>query len=150
VSTARRYRDDALERHHAKLDPTAIEKGLSSADVQLPAGSHPRQVKVGMYLDSIASISILESTWKPVFYIWFRWTGEDLLPGESFNLVSGSISSKEKLSESSVRDEHYALSRIIHERGTSPARCAMVTRSVSEANSVGHPRLRFGLRLARE
>jgi hypothetical protein len=57
--------------------------------------------------------------------------------------------SEEEAGRRSKYREH-ALARIIHERGTSPARCAMVTRSVSEANSVGHPRLRFGLRLARE
>jgi hypothetical protein len=40
--------------------------------------------------------------------------------------------------------------RIIHGQDDRRAECAIVTRSVSEANSFSRPRLRFALRLGRE
>ncbi len=38
------------------------------------------------------------------------------------------------------------LARMIHGQDDRGAECAIITRSVSEANSVSRPRLRFGLR----
>jgi len=107
--TVSHYRSDAIQRHMARLDPSAVEPGRTVAETTLPAGATPRKVTVGVYLDGIASISLLDSIWSPVFYIWFRWKGDDLNPGETFNVIEGEISKKEKLSEEVINGEHYAL-----------------------------------------
>jgi hypothetical protein len=103
------YREAATVRHTARIDAQAVEPGRTAAETALPAGANPRRVTVGMYLDNIAAISILESSWSPVFYIWFRWTGDDLAPGETFQIVEGEITEKTKLSERVVNGEHYAV-----------------------------------------
>ncbi len=65
VSTVRQNRSDSAERHQARMDPKAAEAGRTAAETELPAGAHPRQVKVGMYLDGIASISLLDLGMEP-------------------------------------------------------------------------------------
>jgi hypothetical protein len=108
VSTLSALKQSAIARHNARTDPHAVEPGRTAADDSLPAGAKPRKVKVGMYLEGISSISILESQWAPVFYIWFRWTGDDINPGETFKVMEGEILSKEKIQEKIVAGEHYA------------------------------------------
>jgi len=107
VSNVNQLRLDAVARHNARIDPHAVEPGRTAAEDTLPAGAHPRKVTVGMYVDNIASISILDANWTPVFYIWFRWTGDDIDPGETFNIVEGEILSKVKLNEEVINGEHY-------------------------------------------
>jgi|CXWL01.1.fsa_nt_gi hypothetical protein len=109
VTTVSGYRSAAIARHQARIDAKAVEPGRTAVEDTLPPDAHPRQVTVGMYLDGIASISILDSGWEPVFYIWFRWAGDDLDPGETFNVVDGEILSREKLSSEVVNGEHYAV-----------------------------------------
>ncbi len=107
--TINQYRESAIVRHNARIDPLAVEPGRTAAETTLPPGANPRKVTVGLYMDEIASISIIDSTWSPVFYIWFRWTGDDLNPGETFKIVEGEITSREKLTEQVVNGEHYAM-----------------------------------------
>jgi len=108
VTTVNHLRETSAASHIARLDPYATEPGLTLADRTLPAGANPRKVTVGIYMDNIASISILNSSWRPVFYIWFKWTGDDINPGETFSIAEGEILSKEKQNESVIGGEHYA------------------------------------------
>lgn len=98
----------AIARHAARIDPHAVEPGQTPAENTLPAGANPRKVTVGIYVDNISSISILDATWSPVFYIWFKWTGDNINPGETFKIVEGEIISKQKSSEAVIEGEHYA------------------------------------------
>ena len=109
VSTVRQLREEANLRHNARIDPKAVEPGKTAAEDTLPPGAQPRQVKVGMYLDNIASVSILDSEWSPVFYMWFRWKENDINPGETFNIVEGDILEKTLLTSKVENGEHYAL-----------------------------------------
>jgi len=109
VSRVNKYRVSAIARHNARIDPKAVEPGRTEVEYTLPAGANPRKVTAGIYLDSITAISILDSSWSPVFYIWFKWTGNDINPGETFRIMEGEIISKEKLIDKVVKGEHYAL-----------------------------------------
>lgn len=112
VSAVTQQREESAERHAARMDPQGVEKGRTAADTELPPGAKPRQVKVGIYLDGIASISLLDSHWSPVFYIWFRWKEDDIDPGETFNIFEGEIVSKSQLAAKVENGEHYALYRV--------------------------------------
>lgn len=109
VSSVRQMRTEATIRQNARIDPHATEPGRTAADDTLPAGANPRKVKVGIYLDGIASISILDSQWSPVFYIWFRWKEDDINPGESFSIMEGDIVEKTLLTSKVEDGEHYSL-----------------------------------------
>ena len=47
---------------------------------------------------SIASceFSVKDASWTVDFYVWFRWRGDDVQPGDEFQVVDGSIESKEQ------------------------------------------------------
>lgn len=108
VSTVNKYREEAAARHEARINPHAVEPGKTAAEDKLPEGANPRKVTVGIYMDGISEISILDSTWSPVFYIWFKWTDTDVNPGETFRIVDGEILSKVKELERFENGEHYA------------------------------------------
>jgi hypothetical protein len=43
-----------------------------------------------------------DTGWTADFYIWFNWANDAINPGENFQVVEGSIESKEKLEELSI------------------------------------------------
>ncbi len=91
---------NAQQKHADRLDPTA------TTDVY-PEGDYT-EVKVGMYVESLRNISIDDSSFDAVFYLWFAWEGEkDFSPGDTFQLVGGEISEKTIVSERSTDNEHY-------------------------------------------
>ncbi len=109
VSNVKQLRDDAANRHAARLDPNGVEPGKTAAETNRPATAKPKLVKTGIYLEGISSISIPDAKWGATFYIWFRWTDPDINPGESFRIVEGKIDSKEKIAEKTIGNEKYAL-----------------------------------------
>jgi hypothetical protein len=95
------------------MNPNVREGGMKSPPTALPVEADPVRVNGGIYLDRIVDLSVRESSWTADFYVWFRWKGEKVDPGEDFKVVDGSIESKEKLDEYTSGDEHYALYRVI-------------------------------------
>jgi hypothetical protein len=115
VNTVDKYRSDAALRHEARINPHAVEPGKTAADDKLPEGANPKKVKVGIYMDGISEISVLDSYWNPTFYIWFTWqgdivnlSGKKINPGETFKIVDGEIIKREKLVDTVVGDQHYS------------------------------------------
>jgi hypothetical protein len=103
----------SIQRHLARLNPEAADPGTTAPDFSLPAEASPTKVSVGIYVDRIVELSVKESTWTADFYVWFRWTGNDLNPGEEFQIVDGAIESKEREVEHTAGDDHYELYRVI-------------------------------------
>lgn len=108
ISTVDKYRVEAAARHEARINPHAVEPGKTAAEDKLPEDAKPRKVAVGVYMDGISEISVLDSYWSPTFYIWFKWTGEGLKPGDTFKIVDGEILSREKLVDKVINGEHYS------------------------------------------
>ncbi len=83
---------EAGEKHAERVDPT-----ITSATY--PEGEYT-EVEIGMYVESIRNVSIADSSFEAVFYLWFTWEGDsDFSPGESFQIVGGQIEEKEVVSE---------------------------------------------------
>ncbi len=57
-------------------------------------------MKVGGYIDRISEFSVVDSSWKVDFFVWFNWDGEDLNPGETFKVVNGEILSRTLMKKS--------------------------------------------------
>ncbi len=90
----------AAESHADRVDPAVVS-------ATYPEGDYT-EVLVGMYIESLRNVSIADSSFDAVFYLWFSWEGEkDFNPGESFQLVGGEITEKTMVSERSTDDEHY-------------------------------------------
>ncbi len=59
--------------------------------------------------------SVKDNKWIADFYIWFKWKGEGINPGESFQVVYGEISSKEEQFDRVIGDEHYQQYQVVAE-----------------------------------
>lgn len=115
LSSASRNRAASIERHRDRVDPNSTEAGKTAPETSPPPGHEndiPVDVQVGVYVDRIVEISVKDTGWTVDFYIWFNWTGAALNPGENFQVVDGSIESKEKLKETVEGNRHYALYRV--------------------------------------
>ena len=68
-------------------------------DLTLPPGANPAQVHVGLYVDRIAELSVKDASWTVDSYVWFRWRGDGIQPGNGFQIIDGWIESREKEAE---------------------------------------------------
>ena len=106
---------DIANRNHAlRMNPEAVEPGKTAPD-PLPTNADFKPVNIGIYLDGIENVSILESYWTPTFYIWFRWKGDKSLnPGKYFRIVDGKIE-KQDLQEGYVAPDgtNYELYKVV-------------------------------------
>ena len=101
----------AIERHTDRMNPEVGEGGTKPPPTTLPAGANP--VRGGIYIDRIIDLSVKDASWTVDFYLWFRWNGKGVDPGEKLQIVDGSIESKEKVDEYTSGDEHYVLYRVV-------------------------------------
>jgi hypothetical protein len=113
VSPLWKYKQESVERHRALMSRTEEELGTTPPDTSLPENAHPIPVTVGFYVDRISSLSVKEVSWTVDFYIWFRWTGDSIQPGNNFHVVDGWIESNVKEKMEVNGDEHYERYRVI-------------------------------------
>ena len=73
-------------------------------------------VEVGISVEKISDFSIKNVAWNADFYVWFRWQPPadepDFNPGNSFQMVAGSITNKQKLIDQTDASGHYELYRV--------------------------------------
>jgi hypothetical protein len=73
-------------------------------------------VQVGISIEKISDFSIKNVAWNADFYVWFRWQppADDpaFNPGNSFQMVSGSITNRQKLIDQTDAGGHYELYRV--------------------------------------
>lgn len=77
------------------------------------ADKKPVPVEVGVFLNSIRSVALKERQFQADFNVWFRWSGDGVNAGESFEIVDGHIDSKEELVRKKTGDVNYGLYRIV-------------------------------------
>jgi hypothetical protein len=104
------------------LNPALSNKSASAASFasssKLPAQSASGRtpVQVGISIEKISDFSIKSIAWNADFYVWFRWTppaDEPAFdPGSSFEILAGTIQSKQKLADETNGAERYVLYRV--------------------------------------
>ncbi len=91
---------DSKESHANRVDPNVVS-------ATYPEGDYT-EVEVGLYIEALRNVSIVDSTFEAVFYLWFTWQGEqEFNPGDSFQIVGGQILEKDIVSEHYDDDQHY-------------------------------------------
>lgn len=111
--TMRANRQAAAERHAVRLDPDADEPGVTSADRALPADAKPTHVTSGVYVDRIIELSVKDVSWTVEFYIWFRWRGDTPKSCEEFQVVDGTVESRDKEEDETIAGERYQRFRVV-------------------------------------
>lgn len=102
VSDAHEARTAAAARHAARLEPS--EKDRTADRRRGEHGSGGSVVKVGAYLDRIVELSVKDTSWTADFFVWFIWRSRDIHPGETFRVVDGEITKREKIKEEVLPD----------------------------------------------
>ena len=95
--------------HNEIMSPHLTEPGLTAGDFNLPSNSTPTKVLTGIYLDRIKDLSLSDSSWTGDFYVWFKWNGSDVNPGENFQVIDGSIENNVLVDNYTNGTEHYQI-----------------------------------------
>lgn len=101
----------ARARHANKLVDESSESEYTP-----PAGHEkdvPDEVKAGVYVDRVYDFSVVDSSWKAEFFLWFTWTNPRLDPGETFHVVNGEIVSKTLMVRKTKGRARYAMYKVI-------------------------------------
>ena len=109
VGTVYENKQSADTRHVQLISPNLTETGLSADDFNLSSNITPTKVISGFYVDRIKDLSLSDSVWTVDFYIWFKWNGSDVNPGENFQVIDGEIEKKELVDEYTNGTEHYQI-----------------------------------------
>ncbi len=97
--------DDASKRHASRL----------KADGTAPAADGqpgPVAVKTGFYVDRVSALSVPDMMWNVDFYVWFRWRGATVNPGENFQVMEGEIEDNRLITRHDAGDDHYELRKV--------------------------------------
>lgn len=111
----------AVRMHRNKV--ASVEKydqKIEISDEQMDALVIPptsREVRVGIYMESIYDISVKDDSWKAKFLLWFAWEGDEWeprdYPGNRFIVGNGLANSKLLLDEYHEDGVHYQQYRVI-------------------------------------
>lgn len=113
VQSLRANRKSSAARHAARIDPTADDAGVTTADRTLPADAKPTEVLVGIYVDRILELSVKQVGWTVEFYLWFRWRGLEPKSFEGFLIVDGTADSSELEVDETINGERYQRFRVV-------------------------------------
>jgi hypothetical protein len=97
------YRAQSEAERQERLNAVMNYPGADAPTAGAAAADSPVNVSAGIRLRRIGGFSLKEAEWTANFDIWFRWSGESVHPGETFEVVNGNIE-KRDLVESYVRD----------------------------------------------
>jgi hypothetical protein len=77
------------------------------------APAAPVDVRVGVYVVQLGDPDLKDSSFKAVFWLWFRWKGSpDLDPMKKFEVVGGQVEACDNQDKKVVGDETYVVARV--------------------------------------
>ncbi len=106
------YRAETEKFRQAWIEGATTETGAPAPGFTLAPGVRPVDVRVGIYINRIGEFSLKEAGWTADFDIRFRWTGDQVNPGENFQVVNGQIDLREKKEEYVRGGVHYERYRV--------------------------------------
>jgi hypothetical protein len=112
VRTLLTYRAETEKFQQNWIGSATTDPNVRAAEIKMAPGAKPVDVLVGIYINSIGEISLKESSWTADFDIWFRWTGDEVGPGTTFEVVNGQIDQRDKKEAYVTGREHYERYRV--------------------------------------
>jgi len=99
-----------LDRSQASLGYEQVR----SISGQSKLGTIP--VQVGISIEKISDFSVKNVAWNADFLVWFKWrqppASPSFDPGQAFEIVTGTIVSKQKIIDQVQGPDHYSLYRV--------------------------------------
>ena len=112
VRTLLTYRAETEKFQQAWRGSATTEPNVRAPEIKIAPGAKPVDVLVGIYINNIGEVSLKESGWTADFDIWFRWTGDEVRPGNNFEVVNGRIDQRDKKEAYVTGREHYERYRV--------------------------------------
>jgi hypothetical protein len=112
VRTLLTYRAETEQFQQTWIGSATTEPNVRAPEIKMAPGAKPVDVLVGIYINSIGEVSLKESGWTADFDIWFRWTGDEVRPGNTFEVVNGQIDQRDKKEAYVTGREHYERYRV--------------------------------------
>jgi len=112
VRTLLTYRAETERFRQTWIGSATTEPNVQAPEIKMAPGAKPVDVLVGIYINSIGELSLKESGWTADFDIWFRWTGDEVRPGNNFEVVNGQIDQRDKKEAYVTGREHYERYRV--------------------------------------
>jgi hypothetical protein len=97
-----------IVKHIERMSPNLTESGLTPGEQNLSL-NNTTKVFTGIYVDQIRDLSLSESKWVVDFYIWFKWNGSKVNPGENLQIVDGNIIEKKIKDNYTNGTQHYEI-----------------------------------------
>jgi len=79
------------ETQTTRIESPTHPQNVPASDLQAQSGANPVDVRVGVNINRIGEFALKESAWTADFNLWFLWSSDAVMPGETFNLVNGQI-----------------------------------------------------------
>lgn len=98
-----------IVKHLERMSPKLSEPGLTPAEQNLSISENTTLVVTGIYVDQIRDFALSDSTWTVDFYVWFKWNGSKVNPGENLQIIDGNIDTKELKDNYTNGDQHYQI-----------------------------------------
>ena len=108
----------ALQRYKAetqRLRQSFLETAIIGADAKAPdpkALGHADEVKVGIFVNRLGEFDVRDGKWSADFDIWFRWSDPRLRPGDTFQIVNGETTHRERVEVQAGPTEQYERYRV--------------------------------------
>jgi len=103
-----KYKAQTAQFRQAGFSTQSIGVTTPSPDLVVPDEAKPVEVGVGIYINHIARSFSLKTTMDcGVSYIWFSWSGDQVHPGDTFEVVDGQIEYKVKMESYSQDGRQY-------------------------------------------
>lgn len=80
-----------------------------NAEFNNSINTNQTKVITGMYIDRITELSLAESFWNVDFYVWFKWNGSNMNPGDNLQVIDGAIEKKELIDNYTNGSQHYEI-----------------------------------------
>ncbi len=97
-----------IAKHIERMSPNLTESGLTPGEQNLSI-NNTTKVLTGIYVDQIRDLSLSDSKWTVDFYIWFKWNGSKVNPGENLQIVDGNIIDKKIKDNYTNGTQHYQI-----------------------------------------
>lgn len=104
------YKANTERTRQAWIESATMDLEETVLESKVIPSKEPVEVAVGIRINRIGTFSLRESAWTADFDIWFRWTGDEVRPGENFQVVNGEIDHLEReevYQQGNVRYERY-------------------------------------------
>lgn len=77
------------------------------------ADDEPTRVRVGIFIVQLTEPDLRTGTFESVFWLWFRWRGDEALdPMKKFEVVGGQVEALDNQDSRTHEGEHYQIARV--------------------------------------